>query len=111
MLNTSFFFFEDAISSKNTRLALPDNRNFVLSIHVAGVVLKSLKINEVGGKTIYLLSLKYRNFKLDLCIGEPMQICIHWKDSSPKPVTHCLTLKEGPKVKSNIRRFLAQDFI
>ena len=40
-------------STKNTRLALPDNRNFVLSIHVAGVVLKSLKINEVGGKTIY----------------------------------------------------------
>ena len=34
---------------------MPDNRNFVLSIHVAGVVLKSLKINEVGAKTIYLL--------------------------------------------------------
>ena len=32
---------------KTRRLALPDNRNFVLSIHVAGVVLKSLKINEV----------------------------------------------------------------
>ena len=31
------------------------NKNFVLSIHVAGVVLKSLRINEVGGKTIYLL--------------------------------------------------------
>ena len=26
--------------------------------------------------------------KLDLCIGEPMQICIHWKDNSPKPVNH-----------------------
>ena len=35
-----------------------------------------------------------------------MQICIHRKDNSPKPVNHCLTLKEGPKVKSNIRRFL-----
>ena len=23
--------------------------------------------------------------KLDLCIGEPKQICIHWKDNSPKP--------------------------
>ena len=34
---------------------MPDNRNFVLSIHVGGVVLKSLKINEVGGKTIHLL--------------------------------------------------------
>ena len=56
MLNTSFFFFEDAITSKSTRrLALPDNRNFVFSIHVAGVVLKSLKINEMGGKTIHLL--------------------------------------------------------
>ena len=37
------------------RLGLPDNRNFVLGIYVVGVVLKSLKINEVGGKTIYLL--------------------------------------------------------
>ena len=27
----------------------------MLSIHVAGVVLKSLKINQVGAKTIYLL--------------------------------------------------------
>ena len=34
---------------------MPDNRNFVLSIHVAGVILKSLKINEVGAKSIYLL--------------------------------------------------------
>ena len=49
--------------------------------------------------------------QLDLRIGEPMQICIHWNDNSPKPVNHCLTLKEGPKVKSNMRRFLAQDFI
>ena len=29
-----------------------------------------------------------------------MQICIHWKDNSPKPVNHRLALKEGPKVKS-----------
>ena len=49
--------------------------------------------------------------KLDLRIGEPMQICIHRRDNSPKPVNHRLTLKEGPKVKSNIRRFLAQDFM
>ena len=35
-------------------LALPDNRNVVLSIHVPGVVLKSLKINGVGARTIYL---------------------------------------------------------
>ena len=34
---------------------MPDNINFVLSIHVAGMVLKSLKINEVGPKTKYLL--------------------------------------------------------
>ena len=40
-----------------------------------------------------------------------MQICINRKDNSPKPVNHHLTLKEGPKVKSNIRRFLAQDFV
>ena len=27
-----------------------------------------------------------------------MQICIHRKDNSPKPVNHHLTLKEGTKV-------------
>ena len=37
--------------------------------------------------------------KLDLRIGKPMQICIHRKDNSPKPVNHHLTLK----VKYNIR--------
>ena len=43
--------------------------------------------------------------ELDLRIREPMQFCIHRKDNSPKPVKHRLTLKEGPKVKSdNIRR-------
>ena len=41
-----------------------------------------------------------------------MQICIHRKDNSPKPVNHRLTLKEGPKIKSNnIRRFPAHDFL
>ena len=41
-----------------------------------------------------------------------MQICIYRKDNSPKPVNHCLTLKEGPKVKSdNIRRFPVHDFL
>ena len=40
-----------------------------------------------------------------------MQICIHRKDNSPKPVNHCLTLKEGPKVISKIRRLLDQDFV
>ena len=41
-----------------------------------------------------------------------MQICIHRKDNSPKPVNHHLTLKEGPKVKSdNIRRFPAHDIL
>ena len=54
MLITSFFSLKMP-SLQNARLALPDNRNFVLSIHVAGVVVKSLKINEVGGKTIYIL--------------------------------------------------------
>ena len=29
---------------------MPDNRNFVFSIQAAGVVLKSLKINEVEQK-------------------------------------------------------------
>ena len=34
------------------------------------------------------------------------------KDNSPKPVNHHLTLKEGPKVKSdNIRRFPAHDIL
>ena len=47
--------------------------------------------------------------KLDLRIGQPMQICIHQKDNSPKPVNHHLTLKEGPKVKSDIRRFPAHN--
>ena len=51
-------------------------------------------------------------FQLDLRIGEPMQICIHRKDNSPKPVNHHLTLKEGPKVKSdNIRRFPSNDIL
>ena len=41
-----------------------------------------------------------------------MHICIHRKDNSPKPVNHCLTLKEGPKVKTeNIRRFPAHDLL
>ena len=40
-----------------------------------------------------------------------MQICIHRIDNSSKPVNQRLTLKEGPKVKSNIRRFQAQDFL
>ena len=41
-----------------------------------------------------------------------MQICIHRKDNSQKSVNHHLTLKEGPKVKSdNIRRFTAHDFL
>ena len=40
-----------------------------------------------------------------------MQICIHRKDSLSKPVNHLLTLKEGPKVKSDIRRFLAHDIL
>ena len=41
-----------------------------------------------------------------------MQICIHQKDNSSKPVNHRLTLKEGPKVKSdNIRTFLAHDIL
>ena len=50
-------------------------------------------------------------FKLDLSIGEQMQICIHLKDNSPKPVNHRLTLKEGPKVKSDIRRFPAHNIL
>ena len=51
-------------------------------------------------------------YKLGLRIGEPMQICIHRKDNSSKPVNHRLTLKEGPKVKSNhIRRFPANDIL
>ena len=52
-----------------------------------------------------------RQLKLDLRIGEPMQICIHRKDNSPKPVNHRLTLKEGPKVKSNIIRFPAHNIL
>ena len=41
-----------------------------------------------------------------------MQICIHWKDNSPKPVNHRLTLKERPKVKSDkMRRFPANDIL
>ena len=41
-----------------------------------------------------------------------MQICIHLKDNSPKPVNHPLTLKEEPKVKfDSIRRFPAHDIL
>ena len=58
------------------------------------------------------LYFKELSLQLDLRIGEPMQICIHRKENSPKPVNHRLTLKEGPKVKSNnIRRFPAHDFL
>ena len=49
--------------------------------------------------------------KLDLRIEEPMQICIHQEDNSTKPVNHHLTLKEGPKVKSDIKRFTAHDIL
>ena len=50
--------------------------------------------------------------KLDPRIGEPMQICINWKDNSPKSVNHRLTLKEGPKVKSDhIGRIQAHDIL
>ena len=40
-----------------------------------------------------------------------MQICIDQKDNSPKLVNHRLTMREGPKVKSYIRRFPAHDII
>ena len=41
-----------------------------------------------------------------------MQICIHQKDNSSKPVNNRLTLKEGPKVKfNNIRRVPAHDIL
>ena len=54
----------------------------------------------------------YKTFnKLDLSIREPTQIYIHRKDNSPKPVNHRLTLKEGPKVKSDIRRFPAHNIL
>ena len=50
--------------------------------------------------------------KLDLHIGKQMQICIHHKDNSPKPVDHCLTLNKGPNAKFvHIRRFPARDFL
>ena len=67
---------------------------------------------EVFTKIIHISTLSDTSRKLDLHIGEPMQICIHRKDNSPKPVNHHLTLKEGPKVKSeNIRRFPANDLL
>ena len=40
-----------------------------------------------------------------------MQICIHRKDNSPKLVNHRLTLKEGRKVKSDIKRFPAHNIL
>ena len=64
--------------------------------------------------TLKKLSQKPNDYKekLDLRIGEPMQICIHRKDNSPKPVNHRLTLKERPTVKcENIRRFPAYDLL
>ena len=40
-----------------------------------------------------------------------MQICIHWKDNSPETVNNRLTLKEGPKVKSDhSTRFPGHDY-
>ena len=45
-------------------------------------------------------------------ITRPMQICIHRKDNSRKPVNNRLTLKEGPKVKSDhTTKFPAHDFV
>ena len=40
--------------------------------------------------TIHCVSFVNVQKKLDLRIGEPMQICIHHKDNSPNPVNHCL---------------------
>ena len=46
-----------------------------------------------------------------LRIGKPMSICFHRKDNSLKLVNHRLTLKEGPKVKSDhSTRFPVHDF-
>ena len=62
--------------------------------------------------TKFLLDVRtQQEIQLDLRIGEPMQICIHRKDNSPKPVNHRLALKEGPKVKSDIRRFPAHNIL
>ena len=73
----------------------------------------SNKLNNLSTLRMQILHSWGTDFmqKLDLRIGEPMQICIHRKDNSPKPVNHHLTLKEGPMVIFNIRRFLAQDFV
>ena len=43
----------------------------------------------------YMLSADKSHNKLDLRIGEPMQICIPRKDNLPKPVNQHLTLEEG----------------
>ena len=72
---------------------------------------ESLPINRVFSQSIVIIFLPI-NSEVDLRIGESMQICIHRKDNSPKPVNHRLTLKERPKVKSeNIRRFPAHDLL
>ena len=41
----------------------------------------------------------------------PLELTIHRKDNSPKPVNHRLTLKEEPKVKSDIRKFPAHNIL
>ena len=75
----------------------------------------ALSVSEINSPFAFYPEIKFGRQKwwveLDLHIGEPKQICIHRKDNSPKPVNCRLTLKEGPKVNSNIRRFQAQDFV
>ena len=63
----------------------------------------------VEGSSLYFWSPEN---KLDLRIEEPMHIFIHRKENAPKPVNNHLTLKAGPKIKSeNIRRFPAHDLL
>ena len=51
---------------------------------------------------MYVASVKNKGLqtKLDLHIEEPIQICIHREDNSPKSVNHHLTLKERPNLTS-----------
>ena len=69
----------------------------------------AIKVHICNLESVERVNLKKN--KLDIHIGEPMQIYIHWKDNSPKPMNHHFTLKEGPKVKSDMRRFPAHDIL
>ena len=77
-------------------------------MHAARLKVTASKYNPLKWLTLQ----KKPSFELELAHQRTDANCIHQKENSPKPINHCLTLKEEPKVKSDhIERFLAHDFL